>query len=379
MKKRTMVKRVAAATMAGTMLMSMTAFAAGEVTASKDTAVITKKVTLPENVAVPKAEFTFEIQYPNSDSGTYEGNNSEGKAENTYWEKGVVGGLEFTNSGKVTFDGNETIESANDQFTAAEELGLRVIINENTFTKPGVYKYIIAEKSESYPGFTYSQAKYDVYVTIVTQNGVLVSEGVYCVKTQDDSATVVENGAKANEVEFTNDYDHIFDVTVTKKTQGNQVDPQGTFRFTVEVTADNVGDVFTFKDGGMNEVAIVPLVEGTTNKFSTTVTLTADESFTLYGLSANDSYTITEWEADSSEIGYKTYISEDTTMPSIEGTESRVITKTGLTQDMEYIVLNYKNAGAATGVAMTFAPYVLMLGAAGVAGGMFLRKKKEDF
>ena len=43
------------------------------------------------------------------------------------------------------------------------------------------------------------------------------------------------------------------------------------------------------------------------------------------------------------------------------------------------VVTNARSATTPTGIAMTFAPYIVMVAFAGVFAVMFLRKKREDF
>ena len=47
--------------------------------------------------------------------------------------------------------------------------------------------------------------------------------------------------------------------------------------------------------------------------------------------------------------------------------------------DTELTITNHKDAVTPTGIVMTFAPYVALIGLAGVFAATFLRKRREDF
>ena len=93
-------------------------------------------------------------------------------------------------------------------------------------------------------------------------------------------------------------------------------------------------------------------------------TLMDGETLHIYGLSENDTYTVTE--ADYSAEGYTTTVKDENANGKLTKDETMV----------EFI--NDKNVGPATGVAMTFAPYVLLVAAAGGLGAVVLGKKKRE-
>ena len=94
-----------------------------------------------------------------------------------------------------------------------------------------------------------------------------------------------------------------------------------------------------------------------------TFTLMDGETLHIYGLSENDEYTVTE--TDYSAEGYTTTVPDNA--------------KGKLTKDETMVeFINDKNVGPATGVAMTFAPYVLLVAAAGGLGAVVLGKKKRE-
>ena len=101
-----------------------------------------------------------------------------------------------------------------------------------------------------------------------------------------------------------------------------------------------------------------------------TVSLKHGESIEVYGLSANDVYTIVE--ASYASDGYQTTIAG---ADSSDGLTATGKTDTG---DDTVVYTNDKTITSPTGIAMEFGPYALMLGAAGALGGVFFRKKREE-
>ena len=100
------------------------------------------------------------------------------------------------------------------------------------------------------------------------------------------------------------------------------------------------------------------------NGSSTAITLKSGDSVTIYGLSANDSYTITEVEANAN--GYTTSIAN--------AGSSKDGTATGkITADTNVSYTNTKDATPPMGIVMDIAPYAIMVAAAFILGFAFLR------
>ena len=143
----------------------------------------------------------------------------------------------------------------------------------------------------------------------------------------------------------------VSDLTISKTVAGNQGDKTKDFTFTIKV------------DGADGEKYYV---NGTTTLVSGTpadITLKNGESVTIYGLSEDDEYTVTE--TDYTADGYTT---------TIDGTEGREKSGT-ISADTNVAFVNTKNATTPTGIVMNIAPYVLMVAVAAVLAVVFLRKR----
>ena len=344
MKRTNLAKKLTAMAMTGVMVMSMgmTAFAADGITGID----VKKTVTTDGNTYAPNTTFTFTI--------------AEGEADTVSGKTvyaGVAGGLTMSEGIEFTADSNAD--------TAAEYIKSGAItVNAGKFTTPGIYHYVVSEDAGTYEGITYDIKTYDLYVYVENVEGEIKVAGV--------TASIPEgegNPEKATEIAFTNDYgktnNTVHSVLITKEVTGNQGDKTKEFSFSLSVDGDE-GELYkVVYTNQMDEETVSYLTSGAE---AASYTLKNDESLQIYGLSAGDTYTVTE--ADYSGDGYTTTVNEEETN-----------TKTGTTAEGNVTVAfeNNKNVTTPTGIAMTFAPYALMVVFAGVFAVMFLRKKREDF
>lgn len=340
--KRRMNKRMAAAALAGAMVLSMNGMAWAAVTDFN----LTKEVTTDGKTHAPNTAFSFTIT--EGDEGTL------GTAK-VY--AGVAGGL--------------TLDTANNDFSFAPGADTsatytktgKINVNVGVFEKPGVYHYLVTEKQGTYDGITYDVTPRHLYVFVVNAtNGYEV-----------DAIKVVKDGetAKADDLRIVNSYgdgitnDDIHDFIIKKTVTGNQGHKNKPFSFTVMIDGDDADKAgaekyMAVKTPKTGEEETIHITDGVAQNF----TLMDGETLHIYGLSEKDKYTVTE--TDYSADGYTTTVKED----NAEG----FLTADGIT--VEFI--NRKDVGPATGVAMTFAPYVLLVAAAGGLGAVVLGKKKRE-
>lgn len=339
--KRRMTKRMAAATLAGAMVLSMNGMAWAAVTEFN----LTKEVTTDGNTHAPNTTFRFTIT--EGDEGTL------GTAK-VY--AGVAGGLTLDTANDFSFaPGADT--------SATYTKTGKINVNVDVFKKPGVYHYLVTETQDTYDGITYDVTPRHLYVFVVNAtNGYEV-----------DAIKVVKDGetAKADNLKIVNSYgdgttnDDIHDFIIKKTVTGNQGHKNMPFSFTVTIDGDDADKagaekykaVKTSKTSGEETIHIT---DGVPHDF----TLMDSDTLHIYGLSEKDKYTVTE--TDYSADGYTTTVKDS----NAEG----FLTADGIT--VEFI--NRKDVGPATGVAMTFAPYVLLVAAAGGLGAVVLGKKKRE-
>lgn len=331
MKKSKMSHRIAAALLAGTMMVAMgtTVFAEGN---EPKNVTITKEITKDVNDYAPATTFEFQIT-PGSAVEASKGQDAiyAGPGGGAYFEEGA---------GKIT-----STPKASDIGQTTTTVGTTTIsIDESKFTAPGIYRYNVSEVAGTYEGINYStETKYfDVYVNS--------SKEVYAYTFTD----AADEYGKDDGV-FTNDYTGIYDVTITKKVTGNQGDKSKDFDFTISVTgAANEKFYVTFSD---NREAITL----DANNASQTIQLKDGQSAIIHGLSATDTYSVEE--TDYTKDGYTT---------TVEGAKSGFISR-----NTTVTFTNNKEATTPTGIMMNVAPYVLMVAVAAVLAVVFLRRKNN--
>ncbi len=340
--KRRMNKRMAAATLAGAMVLSMNGMAWAEVTEFN----LTKEVTTDGNTHAPNTTFRFTIT--EGDASTFEG---------AVVSAGVKDGLTLDTANNFSF-------APGDKVLASYTKTGKIKVDATKFTEPGVYHYLVTETQDTYDGITYDVTPRHVYVYVVNGTDGYEVEAVKVVKDGDT--------AKEDNLKIVNSYgdgstpnDDIHDFIIKKTVTGNQGHKNKPFSFTVTIDGDDADKegaekYMAVKTPKTGEAETIHITDGLTQTF----TLMDGETLHIYGLSEKDKYTVTE--TDYSADGYTTTVKED----NAEG----FLTADGIT--VEFI--NHKDVGPATGVAMTFAPYVLLVAAAGGLGAVVLGKKKRE-
>ncbi len=340
--KRRMNKRMAAATLAGAMVLSMNGMAWAEVTEFN----LTKEVTTDGNTHAPNTTFRFTIT--EGDASTFEG---------AVVSAGVKDGLTLDTANNFSF-------APGDKVLASYTKTGKIKVDATKFTEPGVYHYLVTETQDTYDGITYDVTPRHVYVYVVNGTDGYEVEAVKVVKDGDT--------AKEDNLKIVNSYgdgstpnDDIHDFIIKKTVTGNQGHKNKPFSFTVTIDGDGADKegaekYMAVKTPKTGEAETIHITDGLTQTF----TLMDGETLHIYGLSEKDKYTVTE--TDYSADGYTTTVKED----NAEG----FLTADGIT--VEFI--NHKDVGPATGVAMTFAPYVLLVAAAGGLGAVVLGKKKRE-
>lgn len=364
MKRTNLAKKLTAMVMTGAMVMSMGMTAFADVSTTFD---FTKEITTDGNTPVPKVSFEFKV-----DSGS-----DSASGVTPVVTAGPADGLKLVGDGKISFTG---AEEADADGTYSKTAQLTVDISKFNDDGPGIYSYILSEKDfpeveagkkDPYEGITKDETQHTLYVYITDEDhdGILEYKGVTTHVLTDDE----EEEEKTPTLTFTNDYGKtnnvIHDLTIKKIVDGNQGDTKHPFSFKVTINGAD-GENYKITYGDQDDV----IVSGTEKTF----TLAHNQTFQIYGLSESDTYTVTEYDNNDDLTGYLTTVSTtgvNTTSDEEELAQTGTVTADNATVDYK----NYKDVPTATGIAMTFAPYALMVAFAGVFAVMFLRKKREDF
>ena len=226
------------------------------------------------------------------------------------------------------------------------------------------------ENLNEYEGITYSTESYDVYVYI---NSRVDKDGSPTGELYVSGVTSAKGTTKADLI-FTNDYgktnNTTHDVTITKNIKGEFANLSDTFSFKISVTGAT-GEKYKIvysKTGAAADETEISVVSGG----DTTIVGIGNKGYLrIYGLTNNDQYTVEELEANTN--GYVTTTSETGSVQTGK-IENKKVTADGT----QATIFNTKNAVSPTGVAMTVAPYILMIAVAGIFAILFLRRRHEE-
>lgn len=252
------------------------------------------------------------------------------------------------------------------------------------FPAPGIYRYIITETkvpSDDAKDTIYENIHYDAvadrYLDVYVENiidkttnkvtgytithSVLTEEAITPVQNGDN--ITYGDGNKSKSEGYENAY-KTWDLTVDKTIKGTMANHADTFKFEIVIS-------------GMQEKATVTVGQKTyeadkDGNIKIEAELGDGQDTKIEGIPSNASYTITE--KLSGTEGYT---------PSIEAKASANAEGATVSANMDPAdetvhYTNTKNAVTPTGVAMTVAPYILMVAVAGIFAILFLRRRHEE-
>lgn len=341
-------------------MMGMSVCAAGGVTGGTEASPITsvpvnKTVSAAENTYAPNTTFNFTVSTGDTNPSNWYGKEVK---------QGIAGGLAVVRG--ATFEPNMNAATST-IYTPTDANKASLKTDASVFTEPGIYHYTISEDNEGYEGITYDTTIYDVYVYVSAKldadrnatNTMYVSGVV--------SAKSVDGEIAKSDLVFNNEYDGVHKVTVIKKVQGGFATAGDTFKFNVTVNGAT-GEVYKVAYTTKSVQTTTHVASGDTIE----VELGKDDTVIIYGLSATDSYTITEQGITNGKTatGY-------TVTDTCGGNDGKVEGMGG-TADASYTITNTKEAVTPTGIAMTVAPYILMVAVASIFAVLFLRRRHEE-
>lgn len=334
--------RFAAAMMAGMMavsVMSMNVFAAETGTGGMTTTSFTKTLDMSEadGASVPDVTFTYEMAPGSGVAAT------ETTPE-------ILPGVGNPTVGNADYDVTDTAVDLTKNVT--------VDFSAVTFTKPGIYRYVITEDASANADITndVNAVRYlDVYVV----NGA--SGTGYDISAYELTTPGMEESKGSG---YTNVYT-TYQLTLDKVVDGAMGDKGREFDFTIEFTGP-ANASFTYGDekitldaDGKASVSGIKLADATPEKVIT-------------GIPSTVTYVITE-NIEVTE-GY-------TTSNTVNGAATEGGTTTGeqtMGKENDKVVFtNNRDAATPTGVIMNIAPYILMVAVAAVFALVFLRKRNH--
>ena len=241
-----------------------------------------------------------------------------------------------------------------------------------TFTKPGVYRFVINETNSNLPGVTYDSnpTRYlDVFVVANDNNELSVNGYVL----RDAATDIGTNGEYVEDPDvkssgYTNSLTQ-YDFDFSKTISGNQGDKNKRFSFTLTITGANPGTYPIIANNVTdNPTSITVGASGTaTGEYS----LTNGSTVKVVGLNAGAVCTVTE-NPDDYTATHKLDTGEENS-----GADSGAVT---LDNNHSVAFTNTRNGIIPTGIIMTIAPFAIGIC---VFGAVFIfiicRKKRRSY
>lgn len=330
--------------------------------ATGSTFTIAKNLSVPANVLTPDTTITFSVAVAQPSTNQQIGN--------IVVESGVEGAVTMTSG--ADFDTETNVTGTNADRTVTKNATFNVDISK--FNHAGIYKYTVSEVNGGYEGLTYTTVSKDLYVFIQNDPNATNANKLkvaYTMLTATNDATDKDNSFDNKYGKDNGGKDTIYDLSLTKQITGNAADMRDEFKFTITVTGNVEGEKYILQNGAEYEI----ITSGTPVE----VNLGDDESVTIYGLSANDKYTIVEDYGD--KVGYTTTATVNNSSYDLNnGLTVTTNQDTTITSDQTVVYTNDKGSSAPTGIMMDIAPYAVLVVIAAAGCFIFLRKRhaKED-
>lgn len=369
-------RKLTAAILTGAMTVSMlgmTAFAAPVPDGGNSTFTLTKEITKPGNVYIPSATFKFTISAGTEQTGLKDsaGAPLSSPANGLSFEEVADGKDAVVETSFTSGPSDSDISNAEENTVTVGEIQLHVNAAAFANLEAGVYRYKIKESPSNCEGMDDDiDIRYvDVYHDKDDNNTILF------VTTDKDGKEVKDDGVITNKYGIgTEPSDKLYKLVVSKTVYGNQGELKKAFNFEIQVTdSDHKANQYYVEYGDGNTTKITSDENG-----KITIPLMNGQTATVYGLSINDSYAVAETTQGE---GYTTYVYTDTKVDDRASLDvahkGNTATGTPNGADKEVNVYNDKNVSTPTGVAMTVAPYILMVALAGVFAFMFLRRRNR--
>lgn len=350
MKFNKISKKLAACSLAGVMMVSMLGMTAFAKTGATEAVTFEKTLDMSaaEGASVPDVAFPYLITPDDPVAAT--DNSPE-----------ILAGISGAKIDNVEFSHNDRVD-LNKQVKKI----VTVDFSKVNWIAPGIYRYTITEQNSKNADVINDSAAtrtLDVYVVNDGKGGYEIASQAMIEGTAAPTGKDYATESKSDG--FTNSY-KTYALSLKKVVDGMMGDKGRTYNFTINFEGPANA---SFKMGEetitLNNAGI-----GSTN-----IGLTNGSMKTINGIPSTVKYTVVENinKNDGYTVSYTVGGSDATSATYATSTE-----QTMGTADNAVVCTNLKNAVTPTGIAMTVAPYILMVAVAGIFAVLFLRRRHEE-
>ena len=338
------------------------------------------------NVYTPSTTFEFTVENLTKDVAKNDTNGGEDLTPE--FKDALPGGV---TADTITLSPED---DANELNSTSIERTLTFTFDKSKFTDIGTYRYKVQQKNIGYGGITYDTTEKYLDVIVARKGNQVYIENAFLIKkgTGREKIEKVVNtyGVKPDPVDPTDPVPDgtVNDLVISKNVTGNYGERDKEFSFEITIngaTNESYNVVRLPEQSEQPEKKILELKSGGTQ----TITLHHGQKVKIYGLSKNDTYTIKEVEAKGYTSTYKT-IKNDGSI--VDGDESKtasgniaeaiVGTGTSATESLlqtQEVAFTNDRTNAATGFALSYGPYALMVVLAGAVAFVLFRKRRAEY
>lgn len=348
MKFNKISKKLAACTLAGVMMVSMLGMTAFAMTGATETVTFTKTLDMSkaEGASVPDVEFPYLIT-------------SGASVKATADSPQILAGIGAPKIENVKFSHEDKV------LNSSVEKTVTVDFSKVNWTAPGIYRYTITELGSGNADITNDSdttRTLDVYVVNDGEGGYKIASQAMIKGTAAPTTKGIYNSKSDG---FTNSY-KTYALSLKKVVDGTMGDKGRTYSFTI----DFEGPAYASFDMEGQSIKLDAAGKGSAN-----IELTNNNLKTIKGIPSTVKYTVVE-NIDKNDGYTVSYTVNDTDKTS--DTYATSNKNTMGTVDNAVVCTNLKNAVTPTGIAMTVAPYILMVAVAGIFAVLFLRRRHEE-
>ena len=392
---RNFIKKTGAVAMATAIVLgsSLPAFAATTNTpVAGGTTTMDKYLTMETNAHVPTATFNFTVsagEHVNAVVGTDDASSKPEILAGVNPSAVTVQAANFTPA-DTDYSSVQTGDTV--KLQAGEKYAKKVLtidFSGVTFSKPGVYRYIITESASDIDGVTNDETTtrtVDVYVNsnetgALEISGYTLHRGVAVTNQTNASGGAAAHDAAEKDAGFQNKY-VTSDLTLQKMVEGNQGDRSEYFKLTLDIKNATAGTIYTVEGVGTTADATVgENTNPTTITVGTGGTATADfylqsgQSVKVLGLSPKTQYKVTETIDDSE--GYKVSYQVIDGAGAIAKTDGKATPDVEIGADDDQVVITNRRNGLVPTDATTWLYLTGGLGVAALGGAVFAGKMRK--
>ena len=261
---------------------------------------------------------------------------------------------------------------------------LKFTFNKSKFTDIGTYRYKVQQNDLKYEGIKYDTTEKYLDVIVARDGDTVYIENAFLISYKDGAYNKIQEvvntyGVKPDPTNPDPD-GTVNDLVISKNVTGIYGERDKDFNFDITINGAENESYYLVRLPEKSEDPEVKIAELKSGG-KQTITLRHGQKVKIYGLTASDNYKIEEATVSGYTTKFETKVGGtvigDGTVTSNSATG--VIEAKDSLQTQEVAFTNNREAGAATGFALSYGPYALMVVLAGAVAFVLFRKRRAEY